>query len=43
MPGFKKGKLLVALRGIPGWWDYDRFIPASVEFDLEQQWQDALK
>ena len=43
MPGFKRGKLLVMLKGVEGSWDYDRFLPASVELEIENEIQNALK
>ena len=42
-PGFSPENILVRLEGVEGVWDYDRFIPASVEFEIEEQIFDALK
>lgn len=43
MPGFAPGKILVALKDVGGFWDYDRFIPANLDHEIESQIFDALK
>lgn len=43
MHGFKPGQVLVLLKDVDGAWELDRFIPESVDFEIERQVFDALK